>query len=142
MFKKNKVRQQPALISAIRELPEKQRERIEQSWEGAFYREFFCRINEDISSVLYSERPARPNAPVHGLVGWEAIKAGLSWSAEELYEAFLDNLQVCYALGDDCLGETEISDENIEAYWFPEKTKTFGTAVRISFSQTQVFFLE
>ena len=105
MFKKNQKHSQPALISAISDLPEKQRERLEQSWAGTFYRAFFCRINEDSFAVLYSDQPSRPNIPVNVLVGLEAIKAGFGWSDEELYEAFLYNLQVRYALGYDRLGD-------------------------------------
>ena len=80
-------------------IAEQQRKRLEQSWAGPFYREFFCRIDEASFSVLYSDQPSRPNIPVNVLVGLEAIKAGLGWSNEELYEAFLYNLQVRYALG-------------------------------------------
>ncbi len=107
MFKKNKAHQQPALISAISDLPDKQRERLEKSWAGTFYREFFCRIEEDIFSVLYSGQASRPNIAVNVLVGLEAIKAGFGWSDEELFEAFLYNLQVRYALGYDRLGDGE-----------------------------------
>ena len=107
MFKKNRQHTQPALISAIHDLPENQRERLEQSWAGTFYREFFCRINEDSFAVLYSDQPSRPNVPVNVLVGLEAIKAGFGWSDEELYEAYLYNLQVRYALGYDRLGDGE-----------------------------------
>jgi hypothetical protein len=107
MFKKNKAHQQPALISAISDLPEKQRERLEQSWAGTFYREFFCRIDEELFSVLYSDQPSRPNVAVNVLVGLEAIKAGFGWSDEELFEAFLYNLQVRFALGYDRLGDGE-----------------------------------
>ena len=53
MFRKNSKHQQPALISAISDLPEKQRKRLEQSWAGTFYREFFCRIEEEAFAVLY-----------------------------------------------------------------------------------------
>jgi hypothetical protein len=45
--------------------------------------------------------------PVNVLVGLEAIKAGFGWSDEELYEAFLYNLQVRFALGYDRLGDGE-----------------------------------
>ena len=33
---------------------------------------------------------------------------------------------------------TEISEDNIQAYWFPEKSRTFGTGVRISLSSNLV----
>src|SRR5512134_3566951 len=107
MFRKNTTHRQPALISAIYDLPEKQRERLEQSWAGTFYREVFNRIEEESFAVLFSEQPSRPNVPVNVLVGLEALKAGFGWSDEELYEAFLYNLQVRYALGYDRLGEGE-----------------------------------
>lgn len=124
MFKKNKTHQQPALISAIQDLPEKQRDRLEQSWAGTFYREFFCRIDEGIFSVLYSERPSRPNVPVNVLVGLEAIKAGFGWSDEELYEAFLYNLQVRFALGYDCLGEGEFDLRTL--YYFRQRLSEYN----------------
>jgi hypothetical protein len=107
MFRKNHKHIQPALISAISDLPENQRKRLEQSWAGTFYREFFCRIDEGRFSVLYSDQPSRPNVPVNVLVALEAIKAGFGWSDEELYEAFLYNLQVRFALGYDRLGDGE-----------------------------------
>jgi hypothetical protein len=57
MFKKNTKHQQPALISAVSDLPEKQRLRLEQSWAGTFYQEFFSRINEEsIISITWGKR--------------------------------------------------------------------------------------
>lgn len=124
MFKKNKTHQQPALISAIQDLPEKQRARLEQSWAGTFYREFFCRIEETTFSVLYSDQPSRPNIPVNVLVGLEAIKAGFGWSDEELYEAFLYNLQVRYALGYDRLGDGEFEIRSL--YYFRQRLSEYN----------------
>jgi len=124
MYKKNQTHQQPALISAIRDLPEKQRERLAGSWAGTFYREFFCRIDEDKFSVLYSDQPSRPNIPVNVLVGLEAIKAGFGWSDEELYEAFLYNLQVRYALGYDRLGDGEFEIRTL--YYFRQRLSEYN----------------
>lgn len=50
-------------------------------------------------AVLFADCPSRPNIPVNVLVGLETLKAGFGWSDEELYEAFLYNLQLRYALG-------------------------------------------
>lgn len=50
--------------------------------------------------MLYAEQPWRPNVPVNVLVGLEGLKSGFGWSDEELYEAFLYNLQVRYRLGE------------------------------------------
>ena len=124
MYKKNKAHQQPALISAVRDLPDKQRERLAQSWAGTFYREFFCRIDEDIFSVLYSDQPSRPNMPVNVLVGLEAIKAGFGWSDEEVYDAFVYNLQVRYALGYDRLGEGAFELRTL--YYFRQRLSDYN----------------
>lgn len=124
MYKKNTAHQQPALISAIQDLPEKQRARLEQSWAGTFYREFFCRIDEAKFSVLVSAQPSRPNIPVNVLVGLEAIKAGFGWSDEELYEACLYNLQVRYALGYDRLGDGEFEIRTL--YYFRQRLSEYN----------------
>ena len=99
MYKANKRHLQPPLISNVNELPEKQRHRLEDSWAGTFYREFFCRLNEASFAVLYADCPSRPNIPVNLLVGLDTLKAGFGWSDEELYDHFLFDLQVRYALG-------------------------------------------
>ncbi|MHB0988058.1 MAG: transposase [Bellilinea sp.] len=119
MFKKNTKHQQPALISAARELPEKQLKRLENSWAGTFYREFFCRLREESFSVLYSDLPSRPNVPVNVLVGLEALKAGNGWSDAEVYENYGYNLQVRYALGLDRLGDGDFEIRTL--YYFRER---------------------
>jgi hypothetical protein len=99
MYKANQKHIQPLLISNVNDLPENQRQRLENSWAGVFYREFFCRIREDVFAVLYAEVPSRPNTPVNVLLGLETLKAGYGWSDEELYDHFCFDLQVRYALG-------------------------------------------
>lgn len=105
MFRSNKRHQQPALISNVNELPEKRRQRLEQSWAGTFRREFFSRLNEEAFAVLYSDAPSRPNVPVNVLVSLDILKAGYGWSDEELYDHFLYDLQVRYAVGYESLTE-------------------------------------
>ena len=119
MFKKNIKHQQPALISAISDLPEKQRIRLENSWAGAFYQEFYRRINEEPFSILYSDEPSRPNVAVNILVGLEALKAGNGWSDAELYEHYCYDLQVRYALGLDRLGDGDFEIRTL--YYFRER---------------------
>jgi hypothetical protein len=99
MFRKNDSHNQPPLLSPVRLLPEKQRHRLEASWAGVFYREFFNRVDETAFAVLYSDKTSRPNIPVNVLVSLEFLKAGHSWSDEEMYDQFQYNLQVRYALG-------------------------------------------
>jgi hypothetical protein len=107
MFRSNKRHLQPALISNVNDLPEKQRQRLEASWAGAFRREFFSRLREEAFAVLYSDVPSRPNVPVNVLVSLDTLKAGFGWSDEELYDHFLYDLQVRHAVGYDSWGEGE-----------------------------------
>jgi hypothetical protein len=125
MFRKNTKHQQPALISAASELPEKQRKRLENSWAGTFYKEFFSRIDEQSFAVLYSEKDSRPNVPVNVLVGLEALKAGFGWSDQELYENYCYDLQVRYALGYDRLGDGDFEIRSL--YYFRERLSKYNT---------------
>ena len=124
MYKKNTRHQQPALISAASELPEKQRKRLENSWANTFYREFFSRLDEDAFAVLYSDLPSRPNVPVNVLVGLEALKAGQGWSDAEMYEHFCFDLQVRYALGYDRLGDGDFEIRTL--YYFRERLSNYN----------------
>jgi hypothetical protein len=83
----------------VQELPDKHRQRLEQSWAGQFYREFFCRLKEEPFACLYADHPSRPNIPVNVLVGLDTLKAGFGWSDEELYDHYTFDVQVRYALG-------------------------------------------
>ena len=107
MYKPNRKHLQPMLISEIQDLPEKHRKRLEESWAGVFYRETFNRINENIFAGMYNNIPSRPNVPVNVLVGLEVLKAGFGWSDEELYDHYVFDLQVRYALGYRSLKEGE-----------------------------------
>ena len=96
---------QGGFFDTAERLPERIRQRLEQSWAGTFYREIFCRINESRFAKLYADKPSRPNTPVNVQVGLEILKAGFGWSDEEMYDAFQFNLQVRYALGLRRVGE-------------------------------------
>lgn len=69
MFRENASHGESQMSSSLEALPDKVRERLEQSWAGTFYREYFCRIDEEAFAVLYAETPSRPNTPVNVLVG-------------------------------------------------------------------------
>lgn len=130
MFRKNTKHQQPALISAASELPEKQRKRLEASWAGVFYKEFFCRLDEESFAVLYSEKASRPNVPVNVLIGLEALKAGFGWSDQELYEHYCYDLQVRYALGYDRLGDGDFEIRSL--YYFRERLSQYNAKAGIN----------
>jgi len=119
MFKKNHRHLQLPLTSHVDELPEKLRKRLENSWAGVFYREFFCRLNEAPFEVLYVDFPSRPNVPVNVLVGLEYLKAGNGWTDEEMYDAYCYDVQVRYALGYRQLGEGDFDLRTL--YYFRER---------------------
>ncbi len=120
MFKKNKRHLQPPLISEVSHLPESQLLRLERSWAGVFYREAFSRLDESAFACLYSDLPSRPNIPVNVLVGLEFLKSGFGWSDEELYDEFLYNVQVRYALGYHELGVGEFDLRTL--YYFRQRS--------------------
>ncbi len=123
MFKANKKHLQRQLFSTINQLPEKQRKMLEDSWADTFYREVFCRIDEEKFSVLYSDSPSRPNTPINILVGLEILKSGYGWSDAELMEHFYFDIQVRYALGLDQLGDGDFAIRSL--YYFRERMSEY-----------------
>jgi hypothetical protein len=105
MFKRNDSHLQADMFSAATQLPPKSKQRLAESWAGAFYSEFFCRIDEGVFADLYSDQPSRPNVPVNLLVGFEVLKAGQGWSDEQAHDAVRFDLQVRHALGLNNLSE-------------------------------------
>lgn len=99
MFRKNQQHLQSHLISELDNLSPQARMRLEGSWAGTFRRELFMRLDEIPFAALYAEQPSRPNVPVNVLLALEVLKAGFGWTDEELYDAFLFDLQVRYAVG-------------------------------------------
>jgi hypothetical protein len=118
MYKQNKRSQQPLLLSDVHQLPERSLKYLKNSWADTFRREVFLRIPEDRFAVLYDPDPSRPNVPVNLLVGLDIIKAGFGWD-EELYEHFLFDLQVRYALGCDNFGEGDFDLRTL--YYFRKR---------------------
>ena len=99
MFRENEKHLQFDFFNPFQQMGKKMRQRLEASWAGTFYREIFCRVDETLFAVLYSDQPSRPNAAVNVLVCAEILKAGFGWSDEELWDHLQFNLQVRYALG-------------------------------------------
>jgi hypothetical protein len=133
MYKKNQKHLQPALLSSVNQLPERHRQRLDQSWAGTFYRDLFCHIDEDAFAKLYADCPSRPNVPVNVLVGLEVLKAGYGWSDAELYEHFLYDLQVRYALGYDTLGVGDFELRSL--YNFRQRLSQYNQAYHTNLMQ-------
>jgi len=123
MFKKNKRHFQLPLTSNVDELPPKLRKRLDTSWSGAFYREFFSRLDETPFAVLYADCPSRPNIPVNVLVGLEYLKAGNGWTDESMFDNFCYDVQVRYALGYRQLGDGDFELRTL--YYFRERLSRY-----------------
>lgn len=65
MFKKNHRHLQIPLTSNIEELPDKLRNRLENSWAG-----IFCRLEGKPFEVLYADCPSRPTWQSICCSGW------------------------------------------------------------------------
>lgn len=124
MFRANEKHLQPSLISDITTMLDAQRKRLEESWAPVFFEYCFRRIDETIFAVLYTDEPSRPNVPVNVLVGLEILKSGMGWSDAELYDAFLFDMQVRYALGYESLNDGYFSIRSL--YHFRERLTSYN----------------
>ena len=99
MFRSNKSHYQTTFFNELDNLPETARKMLDKSWASSFYTDYFCKIDETVFRPLYSDVKSRPNTPINILLSIETLKSGFGWSDEELYQNFLFNLQIRYALG-------------------------------------------
>lgn len=133
MFVPHRKHNQPSLFDTVNQMSPVMRRRLEGSWAEIFYREIFCKIDETIFQVLYSEKYSRPNTPVNILVGAELLKSWFRWTDEELFEQCAFNIQVRYALG----------ERSFEGELFSERTLYyFRTALSEHMCQTGVNLVE
>ncbi len=61
MFKKNTKHLQTDLFGLYYMLPERMKKKVKQSEEYYFYKLVFSQIDEEIFSVIYSDKKSRPN---------------------------------------------------------------------------------
>jgi len=133
MFQENKGHKQESFYSLKNFLTPKLWERLLNSWAGTFYQEVFCRIDEKIFALLYSEKDSRPNVPVNVLVALEILKSGYGWSDEELYEQAMYNLQIRLALGLHNLTEDIFTERTI--YNFRKRVREYARETGINLMQ-------
>jgi len=106
MFKRNDNHLQCSLFGIENQLPELKQKKLESSKEYLFYRLIFCNINEELFSILYSEKGSRPNAPINALVSAIILLYHSDWTTEELFKNIDFNILTRAALGLDTLHET------------------------------------
>jgi hypothetical protein len=113
MFREHVQHLQHELLSTFAMLPKHTKAYIQKSWAGHFYKRIFSKINENKFSVLFSNKKSRPNSPINIYVALEIMKNLFNWSDEEMISNFHCNLQVCYAVGIENLGEITIAPRTI-----------------------------
>ena len=79
--------QQMSLADSTFHLTNRERKFLEKSWAKTFADKIFPAIDEDLFSVLYSEKASRPNTPVNVIVGALILKEALGDSDDELVQA-------------------------------------------------------
>lgn len=92
---------------------------LENTWAPVFYREVFCKINEELFAPLYCKDNGRPNFPVNILLSLEIIKHLNNYTDKQLLEQFYFNYQVLYALGIHNIGQVYFAERTM--YEFRER---------------------
>jgi hypothetical protein len=113
MFRKNVKHLQQELLSTFSLLPKHMKQYLQKSWAGRFYRYIFSRIDENTFAVLFSDKKSRPNFPINIYIALEIMKWLFDWSDEEMILNFCLNLQVCYAVGIENLGQLTVAPRTI-----------------------------
>lgn len=109
MFRKNSQHLHEPLFSDVSRFGKTARKKLEKSWASHFYRDVFCKIDEEPFSVFYKEETGAPNFPVNILIGAEIIKHMFDMTDETLLERAQFDLSVAYALGFRSLDEAGIN---------------------------------
>lgn len=105
--------QQMSLTDSTFNLTERERKFLEKSWAKTFSDKIFPVINEDIFSVLYSNKASRPNTPVNVIVGALILKETLGDSDDELVQALMFDIRYQYALHTTSFEEHPLSDRTL-----------------------------
>jgi hypothetical protein len=104
LFRKSNPHKQASIFDSSHVPTRKMQERLHDSWVGTFRQELFARIPEEEFVVLFSEKDARPHAPINVLAGGDILKACFGWTDAELEEQLEFDLLRRHVLGLDELG--------------------------------------
>ena len=99
MFRENIAHLQRDLFGLFQSMPARLQAQAEKSEERNFYESLFCKINEQIFSVLYSDEPSRPNKGVNTMAAALVLREKRHWTYAELFNNVQFNLLTRLALG-------------------------------------------
>lgn len=108
--------QQITLSDSMFNLTERERKFLEKSWAKTFADKIFPNINEDLFSVLYSNKASRPNTPVNVIVGALILKEVLGVTDDELVQALMFDIRYQYALHTTSFDEQPLSDRSLSRF--------------------------
>lgn len=108
--------QQLTVLDSTFNLTEREKRMLEKSWAKTFADKVFPAIDENIFSVLYSEKASRPNTPVNVIVGPLILKEALNVTDDEIVEAMAFDIRYQYALHTTSFEEQPISDRTLSRF--------------------------
>ena len=89
---------------------------LEKSWAKTFADKVFPAIDENIFSVLYSEKASRPNTPVNVIVVALILKEAHNVTDDEIVETMAFDIRYQYALHTTSFEEQPISDRTLSRF--------------------------
>lgn len=108
--------QQMSLNDSTFNLTERERRFLEKSWAKTFADKIFPAIDENLFSVLYSNKASRPNTPVNIIVGALILKECLQDTDDELVQALMFDIRYQYALHTTSFEEQPLSDRTLSRF--------------------------
>ncbi|MBQ5676886.1 MAG: transposase [Lachnospiraceae bacterium] len=108
--------QQISLTDSTHNLTEREKKFLEKSWAKTFADKIFPAIDENLFSVLYSNKASRPNTPVNVIVGALILKEALGDSDDELVQALMFDIRYQYALHTTSFEEQPLSDRTLSRF--------------------------
>ena len=108
--------QQMSLADSTFNLTERERRFLEKSWAKTFADKIFPAIDENLFSVLYSNKASRPNTPVNVIVGALILKEALGDSDDEIVQALMFDIRYQYALHTTSFEEQPLSDRTLSRF--------------------------
>lgn len=108
--------QQMSLTDSTHNLTDREKKFLEKSWAKTFADKIFPAIDENIFSVLYSNKASRPNTPVNVIVGALILKEALGNSDDELVQALMFDIRYQYALHTTSFKEQPLSDRTLSRF--------------------------
>ena len=108
--------QQMTLTDSTFQLTEREQRFLEKSWAKTFADKVFPAIDEDIFSVLYSDKASRPNTPINVIVGALILKEALGDTDDELVQALMFDIRYQYAPHTTSFEEQPLSDRTLSRF--------------------------